>query len=127
MGFVSARQGLEYAKRKDTPGIDMAYHLAGLLGGVGLGIYLLATARRRLVKMYHCKHELRHYEWDYTPDGPVSKERCIFCGHLVDTLKPYAELGQTWYFHTDTPSHSKTWQGYLVWKRERELMGVTDA
>ena len=34
MGTVWVRQGLEFAKRQDTPGIDLAYHLAGLLVGV---------------------------------------------------------------------------------------------
>ena len=31
MLFVGIRQGLEYLKRHDTPGIDLAYHMAGLL------------------------------------------------------------------------------------------------
>ena len=37
---VAVRQGLEFAKRKDTPGIDLAYHLAGLLGGGVVGLLL---------------------------------------------------------------------------------------
>ena len=38
MGTVWVRQGLEYHKRKDTPGIDLAYHLGGLLVGVTLSV-----------------------------------------------------------------------------------------
>ena len=38
MGTVWTRQGLEFAKRKDTPGIDLAYHLIGLLAGIGIGL-----------------------------------------------------------------------------------------
>ena len=41
MGTVFTRQGLEFAKRRDTPGIDLAYHLAGLIAGVGVGLYWL--------------------------------------------------------------------------------------
>ena len=37
---VAVRQGLEFAKRKDTPGIDLAYHLTGLLGGGVAGLLL---------------------------------------------------------------------------------------
>ena len=38
LGLVIARQGLEYAKRKDTPEIDLAYHLGGCLAGIGAGL-----------------------------------------------------------------------------------------
>ena len=38
MATVWVRQGLEYHKRKDTPGIDLAYHLGGLLAGVALSV-----------------------------------------------------------------------------------------
>ena len=38
MATVWVRQGLEYHKRKDTPGIDLAYHLGGLLVGVALAV-----------------------------------------------------------------------------------------
>ena len=38
LALVIARQGLEYAKRKDTPGIDLAYHLAGCVVGIGAGL-----------------------------------------------------------------------------------------
>ena len=41
MGTVWVRQGLEFLKRRDTPGIDLAYHLGGLLTGTGVGIWLL--------------------------------------------------------------------------------------
>ena len=40
MGTVPVRQGLEFAKRKDTTGIDLAYHLTGLLGGGVVGLLL---------------------------------------------------------------------------------------
>lgn len=40
LALVIARQGLEYAKRKDTPGIDLAYHLGGCLVGIGVGLWL---------------------------------------------------------------------------------------
>ena len=39
-GYVVSRQGLEFAKRRDTVGIDLAYHLAGLLIGIGVGLFL---------------------------------------------------------------------------------------
>ena len=35
--FVCTRQTLEYLKRKDTPGIDLAYYLAGVLLGIVAG------------------------------------------------------------------------------------------
>ena len=38
MGTVWTRQGLEFAKRKDTPGIDLLYHIVGLLAGIGIGL-----------------------------------------------------------------------------------------
>ena len=38
MAFVAIRQGLEYLKRHDTPGIDMAYHMGGLLAGLLIGV-----------------------------------------------------------------------------------------
>ena len=38
MGLVVARQALEYHKRDDTPGIDLAYHIAGLIAGAGAGL-----------------------------------------------------------------------------------------
>ena len=34
MGTVWVRQALEFQKRRDTPGIDLSYHLAGLVTGV---------------------------------------------------------------------------------------------
>ena len=40
LGLVIARQGLEYAKRGDTPGIDLAYHLGGCNGGIDCGVSL---------------------------------------------------------------------------------------
>ena len=38
MSTVWVRQALEFQKRRDTPGIDLSYHLAGLLAGVGAGV-----------------------------------------------------------------------------------------
>ena len=38
LALVITRQGLEFAKRRDTPGIDLAYHLGGCVVGVGLAI-----------------------------------------------------------------------------------------
>ena len=38
LALVITRQGLEFAKRRDTPGIDLAYHLGGCVFGVGLAI-----------------------------------------------------------------------------------------
>ena len=38
--YVIARQGLEWAKRNDTVGIDLAYHLAGLIIGIVVGLAL---------------------------------------------------------------------------------------
>ena len=40
--YVIARQGLEFVKRRDTVGIDMAYHLAGLLIGIIMGLVMEA-------------------------------------------------------------------------------------
>ena len=40
MATVWVRQGLEFAKRRDTPGIDLAYHLGGLLIGITIGIFI---------------------------------------------------------------------------------------
>lgn len=40
LALVIARQGLEFARRADTPGIDLAYHLGGCVFGVGLGLIL---------------------------------------------------------------------------------------
>lgn len=40
MGTVWVRQALEFAKRRDTPGIDLAYHLVGLIGGINAGVHL---------------------------------------------------------------------------------------
>ena len=34
MATVWVRQALEFQKRRDTPGIDLSYHLAGLVTGV---------------------------------------------------------------------------------------------
>ena len=34
MATVWVRQALEFQKRRDTPGIDLSYHLAGLIAGV---------------------------------------------------------------------------------------------
>lgn len=47
MATVWVRQGLEFAKRRDTPGIDLAYHLGGLLAGVGIGLYLMRRLKMR--------------------------------------------------------------------------------
>ena len=38
LALVIARQALEFARRRDTPGIDLAYHLGGCVLGVGLAI-----------------------------------------------------------------------------------------
>ena len=35
---VWKRQDLEFQKRDDTPGIDLAFYMAGLLAGVGFGV-----------------------------------------------------------------------------------------
>ena len=40
MGTVWVRQGLEFLKRHDTPGIDLAYHLGGLVTGVAVGLII---------------------------------------------------------------------------------------
>ena len=37
MATVWVRQALEFQKRRDTPGIDLSYHLAGLIVGVVTG------------------------------------------------------------------------------------------
>ena len=41
LALVIARQGLEYAKRNDTPGIDLTYHLCGCIVGIGGGVVWL--------------------------------------------------------------------------------------
>ena len=38
MATVWVRQALEFQKRRDTPGIDLSYHLAGLIVGVTAGL-----------------------------------------------------------------------------------------
>ena len=38
MATVWVRQALEFQKRRDTPGIDLSYHLAGLIAGVGAAV-----------------------------------------------------------------------------------------
>ena len=38
MALVISRQALEYHKRNDTPGIDLAYHIGGLIAGAVVGI-----------------------------------------------------------------------------------------
>ena len=40
IALVITRQSLEFAKRDDTPGIDLAYHLGGCVFGVSLGIVI---------------------------------------------------------------------------------------
>lgn len=40
MATVWVRQALEFQKRRDTPGIDLSYHLAGLIAGVILNTAL---------------------------------------------------------------------------------------
>lgn len=42
MATVWVRQSLEFQKRRDTPGIDLSYHLAGLIAGVFLKVALTA-------------------------------------------------------------------------------------
>ncbi len=37
MATVWVRQSLEFQKRRDTPGIDLSYHLAGLISVVVIG------------------------------------------------------------------------------------------
>lgn len=39
--LIVGRQGLEFAKRRDTPGIDLAFHQGGFYGGIGLGIFVV--------------------------------------------------------------------------------------
>ena len=41
LALVITRQGLEFAKRRDTPGIDLAYHLGGCIVGIGCGVVWL--------------------------------------------------------------------------------------
>lgn len=36
--WVAVRQSLEYFKRNDTPGIDMAWYMVGLLTGIVVGL-----------------------------------------------------------------------------------------
>ena len=43
MATVWVRQALEFQKRRDTPGIDLSYHLAGLLTGLGARAVLSAS------------------------------------------------------------------------------------
>ena len=38
LGMIWVRQSLEYMKRHDTPGIDLAYHLGGLVLGTVAGL-----------------------------------------------------------------------------------------
>ena len=38
MATVWVRQALEFQKRRDTPGIDLSYHLVGLIAGVLVGL-----------------------------------------------------------------------------------------
>ena len=38
MATVWKRQDLEFQKRDDTPGIDLAFYMVGLLAGVGFGV-----------------------------------------------------------------------------------------
>lgn len=40
LALVIARQGLEFAKRRDTPGIDLAYHLGGCIIGCVVGVII---------------------------------------------------------------------------------------
>ena len=42
MATVWVRQALEFQKRRDTPGIDLSYHLAGLIAGAFSGAVLNA-------------------------------------------------------------------------------------
>ena len=37
-GFVWVRQTVEFLEQKDTPGIDLAFYMAGLLAGIGAGV-----------------------------------------------------------------------------------------
>ena len=48
MATVWVRQALEFQKRRDTPGIDLSYHLAGLIAGVGTGVVFDALGFPRL-------------------------------------------------------------------------------
>ena len=43
MGNVWKRQDLEFQKRNDTPGIDMAFYMVGLLMGIGFGSLALVS------------------------------------------------------------------------------------
>ena len=43
MGNVWKRQDLEFQKRNDTPGIDLAFYMVGLLMGIGFGILALGV------------------------------------------------------------------------------------
>lgn len=38
MATVLGRQALEFQKRNDTPGIDLSYHLGGLVLGIVFGL-----------------------------------------------------------------------------------------
>ena len=46
MATVWVRQTLEFQKRRDTPGIDLSYHLAGLIAGVLVGLTAGALGMR---------------------------------------------------------------------------------
>ena len=43
IALVLGRQGLEFAKRNDTPGIDLAFSQAGFLCGVVAGTVLVGV------------------------------------------------------------------------------------
>ena len=47
MGTVWTRQGLEWANRRDSVGIDLAYHLGGLVAGILFVMWILAGGRRK--------------------------------------------------------------------------------
>lgn len=69
MAMVLGRQGLEYAKRKDTPGIDLFYTNTGLVLGIFAGVILIEKLVGELHRhvrengeVYHHAHpkELNH-------------------------------------------------------------------
>ena len=47
MFTVYVRQALEFAKRRDTPGVDLSYHLGGLLLGILFVVWILVGGRRK--------------------------------------------------------------------------------